>query len=168
MSENHDSKVLYISGGGDNNPHDATTTQPPYMENENNLENETNSVHADDVVDKSSESMDGGAYEHKTDDDEILPKDNFDDEHVSLFGGAKKDSNKAEEEDFTSSDSDSDDESIKTCDILKIDPLMIRLNCFLKSESGETIVEILKDIRDELSILNKSLTKKNSPSADND
>ena len=86
MSENEDSKVLYISGGGGNNHLDATTTQP-HMEN--NLENEMNSMHDDNVLENETESIDGGAHENIVDDD-TFPKDNFDDEHTSLFGGAKK------------------------------------------------------------------------------
>ena len=159
MSENEDSKVLYISGGGGNNHLDATTTQP-HMEN--NLENEMNSMHDDNVLENETESIDGGAHENIVDDD-TFPKDNFDDEHTSLFGGAKKNVQRDDDE-SSESLSDSDNESIRTCDILKVDPLMIRLNCFLKSENGETIVEILKDIRDELSVLNNSLTKKTSRS----
>ena len=121
MSENSESKVLYVSDGGNANSYNSENNHLEYDGGMNNADL------------NNSEEYDGGM--------------NNDDYDKLSYGGG-----------------DSDNESIDTCEILKVDPLMIRLNCFLKSQNGETIVEILKDIRDELVKLNKNMIEKTTKS----
>lgn len=98
-------------------------------------------------------------YENTRDENYENEEFNDDTDYNQMGGSPRREKDDADNQSDTSSDSD---ESINTCEILKVDPLMIRLNCFLKSENGETIVQILKDIRDQLSVLNKKLSERNS------
>lgn len=142
MSENSESKVLYVSDTG-------------HPDSYNSEYNNNNDYHdggmTDEFNETNNEEYDGGMTDEQSNQTE------------SQDGGMTNEIVKSEIEEFDENISygggnDSDNESIDTCEILKVDPLMIRLNCFLKSQNGETIVEILKDIRDELVTLNKNMT----------
>lgn len=59
----------------------------------------------------------------------------------------------------------SDSESVATTDILKIDPLYLRLTKFLQTNDGESVAETLKKINEQLVTLNANLSthRLNSP-----
>lgn len=52
----------------------------------------------------------------------------------------------------------SDSESVATTDILKIDPLYLRLTKFLQTNDGESVAETLKKINEQLVTLNANLS----------
>tara|TARA_Y100000389_G_scaffold193485_1_gene222305 strand:+ start:6931 stop:7383 length:453 start_codon:yes stop_codon:yes gene_type:complete len=53
----------------------------------------------------------------------------------------------------------SDSDSVATTDILKIDPLYLRLTKFLQTNDGESVADTLKKINDQLVMLNTNLSK---------
>lgn len=56
----------------------------------------------------------------------------------------------------------SDSDSVATTDILKIDPLYLRLTKFLQTNDGESVADTLKKINDQLVMLNANLSKSNT------
>ena len=52
--------------------------------------------------------------------------------------------------------------SINTEEILKIDPLYLRLTKFLQTEDGESVANTLKKINNQLELLNTNLIKSNT------
>lgn len=56
----------------------------------------------------------------------------------------------------------SDSDSVATTDILKIDPLYLRLTKFLQTNDGESVADTLKKINDQLVMLNTNLSKSNT------
>lgn len=57
----------------------------------------------------------------------------------------------------------SDSDSVATTDILKIDPLYLRLTKFLQTNDGESVADTLKKINDQLVMLNANLSKNTQP-----
>lgn len=55
-----------------------------------------------------------------------------------------------------------DASSINTDEILKVDPLYLRLTKFLQSEDGESVANTLKKINNQLELLNANLIKTNT------
>ena len=53
----------------------------------------------------------------------------------------------------------SDNESIATIDILRVDPLYLRLTKFLETDDGESVANTLKKINEQLIALNTNLSK---------
>lgn len=158
MSENSESKVLYVSDGGNTNSYKSEM-------NENTHENYDGGMINENLHDNSEDYDDGVTNKDTTNNSEDYDggrTNEFSNNSEDYDGGMSNEySNNSEDYDKLSyGGAESDNESIDTCEILKVDPLMIRLNCFLKSQNGETIVEILKDIRDELVKLNKNMVQK--------
>ena len=56
----------------------------------------------------------------------------------------------------------SDSDSVATTDILKIDPLYLRLTKFLQTNDGESVADTLKKINEQLVMLNTNLSKNNT------
>lgn len=52
--------------------------------------------------------------------------------------------------------------SINTDEILKVDPLYLRLTKFLQTEDGESVANTLKKINNQLELLNTNLIKANT------
>lgn len=53
----------------------------------------------------------------------------------------------------------SDNDSIATVDILRVDPLYLRLTKFLETDDGESVANTLKKINEQLITLNTNLSK---------
>jgi hypothetical protein len=53
----------------------------------------------------------------------------------------------------------SDNDSIATIDILRVDPLYLRLTKFLETDDGESVANTLKKINEQLITLNTNLSK---------
>ena len=76
-----------------------------------------------------------------------------------------KDPNENQNDDTMSMASSSTDSSIATIDILKVDPLYFRLNCFLKSKNGncvadllEKTIDLLENICNQMNVINSTDT----------
>ena len=164
MSENSESKVLYVSDRENTNSYNSEMNQSKhggeYDEYSNNPDEYDGGMINNDS--NNTDEYDGGMVN-----DDSNNTDEYDGGMNNIDSGIINNEESEEYNDKVSyGGSDSDNDSIDTCEILKVDPLMIRLNCFLKSQNGETIVEILKDIRDELVKLNKNMMEKTTKSSE--
>ena len=166
MSENSESKVLYVSEGGNTNSYSSEFNENNHKEYDGGVTSNDTEEYDGGMTNNDSSDYNSGMTNNDTEEyDGGMTNDDLNNNNDSDYDGGMIKNEYDDKISYGGGD-DSDNDSIDTCEILKVDPLMIRLNCFLKSQNGETIVEILKDIRDELVKLNKNMIQKTDSNND--
>jgi len=151
-NELENNKVVYINEDDEDNTANEMLTPsannnviPEYTENDTRIEtrliqnNESSDVDHHEVDNHEVDNNDD-EYEEYTNKEDLLL-------HLKQSG-------------YESDGGDiSDSDSLATTDILKIDPLYLRLTKFLQTNDGESVADTLKKINDQLVMLNANLSK---------
>ena len=151
--ELENNKVVYINEDEEDNNTATTemlvaptTIKPEYTEENTRIE--TDFIANDNEVDNEIENE-----VNNNDDDEFEEFTNKEDLLLNL-----------KQSGYESDGGDiSDSDSVATTDILKIDPLYLRLTKFLQTNDGESVADTLKKINDQLVMLNANLSKNTQP-----
>lgn len=168
MGSDHEHKIVYIDSSVNNMQHSdlsggkvvSSKSEVPEVaevaeqsvkatSDEKNISMETES-------ETDTETETGSEQNKKKEDKEDKEEDKEED---------NKDPNDNQNDDTMSMASSSTDSSIATIDILKVDPLYFRLNCFLKSKNGncvadllEKTIDLLENICNQMNVINSTDT----------
>ena len=147
-NELENNKVVYINEDEEDNNTATTemlapTIKPEYTEENTRIETDF-IANDDNEVDNEVNNNDDDEYEEFTNKEDLLL--NLKQSGYESDGGDISDS-----------------DSVATTDILKIDPLYLRLTKFLQTNDGESVADTLKKINDQLVMLNANLSKNTQP-----
>ena len=158
--ELENNKVVYINEDEEDNiatnEIPASTIKPEYTKEHTRIET--------DFIDNDNENVNENVVDNVVDNAVDNEVNNNDDDEYEEFTNKEDLLLNLKQSGYESDGGDiSDSDSVATTDILKIDPLYLRLTKFLQTNDGESVADTLKKINDQLVMLNANLSKNTQP-----